>query len=86
MGWAEHRIKEYHRGRPSTWIERRMLEHAQPVHLLLAVFAVALLGYGLWTHDWFTIVGGMVLGLAGHLYGWLWWPSRAPMPSEAVVH
>jgi hypothetical protein len=36
MGWAENRIQEYQHGKPANWLERRMLEHANPVHFPLA--------------------------------------------------
>ncbi|MFM8270767.1 MAG: hypothetical protein ACKODX_00310 [Gemmata sp.] len=83
MGWAEHRIEEYRRGRRGTWVERRMLEHAQPAHLVLGVLAAGAFGYGLWTHEWPWIVGGAALGLVGHLYGYLWRPPRTTVPAAA---
>jgi hypothetical protein len=41
MGWAEHRIEEYQHGKPANWLERRMLEHANPVHYSMGLAAVA---------------------------------------------
>jgi hypothetical protein len=70
MGWAEYRIDEYHRGAPARWLERRMLEHADPVHFPLAVSASLGIAYGLWTHRWGWILGSSALALAGHLYCW----------------
>lgn len=70
MGWAEHRIEEYQHGKPSNWLERRMLEHANPVHYSLALVAVVGFVYGLWTHNWSWIVGSLVLALLGHVYCW----------------
>jgi len=70
MGWAENRIQEYQHGESANWLERRMLEHANPVHFAVAVVATIGLVYGLWTHDWLCIVGSMALALLGHVYCW----------------
>ena len=70
MGWAERRIEEYQYGKPATWIERRMLEHANPVHLALGIAACVGFVYGLWTHDWPWIIGSAALALLGHVYCW----------------
>lgn len=70
MGWAENRIDEYHRGAPARWLERRMLEHANPVHFPLALAASLGLAYGLWRHRWPWIVGSSALALSGHVYCW----------------
>ena len=78
MGWAEHRIQQYQHGQPAKWLERRMLEHANPVHFPLAVAASAGLAYGLWTHRWPWIVGSMALASAGHLYCWTRQDHGAP--------
>lgn len=37
MGWAENRIERHHRGGAANWLERRMLEHANPVHFPMAL-------------------------------------------------
>lgn len=84
MGWAEYRIEEYQQGKPATWLERRMLEHANPVHFSLALIAVVGLVYGLWMHNWFWIVGSVILSLAGHVYCWVWKP-RQPRASQTAV-
>jgi hypothetical protein len=65
MGWSEHRIEEYRQGQRATWLERRMLEHANPVHFPLALAASAGFIYGLWTHDWLWIIGSSALALLG---------------------
>ena len=70
MGWAENRIQEYRRGRPASWLERRMLEHANPVHFPLAVAASLGLAYGLWRHRWPWIISSSALALSGHMYCW----------------
>ena len=70
MGWSDHRIEEYRQGQPSTWLERRMLEHANPVHFRMALLSSAGFIYGLWTHDWLWIIGSSVLAFAGHAYCW----------------
>lgn len=70
MGWAEHRIAEYRQGKSANWIERRALEHANPVHLGLSVLASASFVYGLWAHSlaWITIA--FLLAATGHIYCW----------------
>lgn len=80
MNWAQYRIAEYRQGKSSTWLERRMLEHANPVHYPLAVAASAGMFYGLWMHDWIWIVGALALALAGHVYCWTW---QAPQDALA---
>ena len=37
MGWAEIKIQQYNQGEKANWLERRVLEHANPVHLGLRV-------------------------------------------------
>lgn len=71
MNWATKRIDEYRRGERSTWLERRMLEHANPIHFAVSILATASGVYGLWTHDWTFIVATLLLGLIGHGYTWL---------------
>lgn len=68
MGWAEHRVQEYQSGQDASWLERRMLEHANPVNFALAVAAGAGLGFGLWMHNWLAISGAALLMLSGHVY------------------
>jgi hypothetical protein len=70
MGWSENRIEEYRQGQQATWLERRMLEHANPVHFPVALAASAGFIYGLWTHDWPWIIGSSALALLGHIYCW----------------
>jgi hypothetical protein len=70
MGWAEKRVEEYQHGKRANWLERRALEHANPVHFPLAMAAVTGLVYGLWLHDWLAIVGASLLSLSGHIYCW----------------
>ncbi|QVL30384.1 hypothetical protein KIH39_16165 [Telmatocola sphagniphila] len=70
MGWAEHRIGEFHQGRSSNWMERRALEHANPVHLILSVLAMATFIYGCWMHEWIFIGLALVLSIVGHVYCW----------------
>ncbi len=68
MGWAENRIQDYWRGEAANWLERRMLEHANPVHFPLALAASIGLGYGLWRDSWPWIIGSTALALSGHVY------------------
>jgi len=68
MGWAEKRIEQYNQGQKANWLERRSLEHANPVHLVLAVIGAIAIVYGLWVHNWLLIVIGILLNLLGYLY------------------
>ena len=56
MGWAEKKIEQYNQGQKANWVERRTLEHANPVHLVLGIIGSIALIYGLWTHSWLWIV------------------------------
>ena len=71
MGWAENRIQQYGQGEHATWVERRVLEHANPLHLVLAVVSTIPLVYGLWFHNWPSIALSVLLRFFGHLYCWL---------------
>lgn len=71
MSWSKKRIKEYQQGQDATWLERRVLEHAEPVHLTLQIISLPFLVYGLWTHDWVLIIIGIALNLVGHIYTWV---------------
>lgn len=71
MGWAENRIKDYKKGKKATWLEKRVLEHANPFHFPLATIAQVSLIYGLWIHNWIFILVAVVLGTIGHLYCWM---------------
>ena len=69
--WAEKRVEQYNQGQKANWRELRALEHANPVHLVLAVIGAIALICGLWLHSWIWIVIGVVLNFFGHLYCWL---------------
>jgi fatty acid desaturase len=71
MSWAEKRIEEYKRGKEATWLERRMLEHANPVNCAAHIIASVAGIYGLWMQDWTWIITCIVIALIGHLYVWL---------------
>lgn len=71
MGWAEIRIQQYNQGEKPNWLERRVLEHANPVHLGLQVLGAIPLIYGLWVHNWALIAVGVLLNFIDHLYCWL---------------
>jgi hypothetical protein len=75
MGWAEDRMKDYRRGQRATWLERRALEHANPVHLALALMASAGFAFGLWTHNWVAIAAAGVVALLGRVYCWMCKPA-----------
>lgn len=84
MGWAENRVREYRSGDTATWLERRMLEHANPVHFPLVMTGSAGLAYGLWTHRWPWIVGSMVVAPLGQAYCWTR-PELGVVEGESVV-
>lgn len=71
MSWIEKRMAAFKKGKPLNWIERRALEHANPISLLLLLLAVMFLITGLWEHDWNYILSGLILVLGGHIYCWL---------------
>jgi hypothetical protein len=71
MSWAEKRIDEYKQGKDATWLERRVLEHANPVNCIAHIIASVVGIYGLWMHDWIWIIACIVIALIGHLYVWL---------------
>ena len=68
MGWAEFRIQQYSQGEKANWLERRMLEHANPVNLGFHVLGAILFIYGLWVHHWGVIFIGVLSNTIGHLY------------------
>ncbi len=71
MGWVEKRIDALKRGRKLTWIERRMLEHANPVHLFLLLIAAVVLVTGLWENNVSYSLVGLAIALLGHVYCWM---------------
>ena len=58
MGRAEMRIQQYSQGQQANWLERRVLEHANPVHLLLQCLGAIPFIYGLWIHNRALRAGG----------------------------
>ena len=71
MSWVDKRIEEYKKGNGPTWIEKRILEHAHPAHLVMVVAGFIALVYGLWINDWFWIIYGLIFNILGHIYTWL---------------
>ncbi len=67
MRWVDKKIKQYQQGQKATWLEKRALEHAHPVHAALALVSLPLLVYGLWINSWTWIGVGLVLNCVGHL-------------------
>ena len=70
MSWAQKKVQSYKKGKKPTWLELRMLEHADPVHMTLAVVGTIALIYGLWINAWLWIILGVGLNILGHLYTW----------------
>lgn len=71
MTWVDKKIESYKKGKKATIIEKRMLEHAEPVHFILAIIGVGCIVYGLWLHSWSWIIMGMVLNFVGHIFSWM---------------
>ena len=71
MSWATKRIQQYKEGKEFTWLERRVLDHANPAHLVMDTAGTVLLVYGLWIHGWLWIALGIILSFLGHLYSWI---------------
>lgn len=72
MGWANYRMDQYHQGKYATWLERRILEHANPLHFILTVIAGLGIAYGLWAHESWLIIFFACLCFLGHAYSCLW--------------
>ena len=71
MGWAEKRVKEYQKGQKASFLELRVLEHANSVHMLLSIPYFALLLYGLWIHNIQIIILACIIAIIAHSYCWL---------------
>ncbi|WKZ26576.1 MAG: hypothetical protein QY304_00525 [Candidatus Paceibacterota bacterium] len=71
MSWSSKRIQEYKEGGEASWLEKRALEHAEPIHLILIILSLPLLVYGLWEHSWFFIGIGIALNFVGHINTWI---------------
>ncbi len=70
MGWAEKRIEEYRNGEEPGFLEKRALEHAEPVNCAASILGFLLLLYGLWMHDFFFIGLAVLVGILGHVVSW----------------
>lgn len=70
--WVKKKIESYRQGREATWLEKRVLEHANPVHWVLAVIGLIVIIYGLWTHAFLLIIFGIVFNIIGHVYTWIY--------------
>ena len=71
MSWVEKREMAIKKGKHLNWVERRALEHANPISLLLLIPAIMFLLTGIWEHDWNYIISGIILVLGGHIYSGL---------------
>ncbi len=70
MSWADKKIMEYKNGNTATFLEKRNLEHANPVLFTLLVIAIVIFVWGVWEHNWTAIVIGMLVGFIGHIFVW----------------
>lgn len=68
MGWVEKRVDALKKGRKLNWIEKRMLEHANPVHLFILLIGGLVLITGLWEHNLSYSLVGLAVMLLGHIY------------------
>jgi len=66
--WPTRRIELYRQGQEATWMELRVLEHAHPVHFILALIGVVMIIFGLWMQSWLWISAGIILNILGHAY------------------
>ena len=71
MGWVETRIQQFNQGEKANWLEKRHLEHTNPVNFAFHVLGAIPIIYGLWIHNWGLIFAGFLLNLIGHLYCWV---------------
>ncbi len=71
MGWSDKKINDYKLGQKATWLEKLMLEHANPINLIASLLAFLIFSYGLWLNNLAYVAVAIVLGLIGHIYCWL---------------
>ncbi|MBM9538547.1 hypothetical protein [Desulfobulbus alkaliphilus] len=71
IGWPDRQIELYRQGQKATWLELLVLEHAHPVHCILALIGIVFTLYGLWMQSWLWISIGIMLNIAGHVFTWL---------------
>jgi 1,4-dihydroxy-2-naphthoate octaprenyltransferase len=70
MSWADKKIKEYKNGAVATFLEKRNLEHANPLLFTLLLIGISIIAGGLWEHSWMAIVIGGLVCFLGHVYVW----------------
>jgi len=68
MSWVDWKIQQYNQGEKANWWERRLLEHANPLTLVLHVLGAIPFFWGLWIHNGVLIFFGLFLQGIGHLY------------------
>lgn len=52
------------------WLERRMLEHTDPVNFLLHILGLIIIVYGLWINVLGWVIIGIIFPILGHIYVW----------------
>ena len=70
MSWIHTKEEQLAQGKKLNWFERRMLEHADPLLLLLLVIGASVALYALWQHDWALFWGGGAIATLGHVISW----------------
>jgi hypothetical protein len=51
MSWTEWKLQQYSQGKKANWLERRCLDHANPVHFALQIVGAVPFIWGLWVHN-----------------------------------
>lgn len=70
MSWADKKIMAYKNGTVATFLEKRNLEHANPLLFTLLVIGIIIIIWGLWVHSWTAIISAAVLTFLGHIFVW----------------
>jgi len=70
MSWVKKRIQQFNQGQKATWLEKRALEHADPINCLATCISFFVLVYGLWINNWNWIIASILIGFLGHLISW----------------
>lgn len=70
MSWADKKIMEYKNGAAATFLEKRNLEHANPVLFTILLIGIVIIVWGIWEHTWTMIIVGSLLCFIGHIFVW----------------
>lgn len=70
MSWADKKIMAYKNGATARFLEKRNLEHANPVLFTLLILGGSIITCGLWQHTGSAIAAGIILCFMGHIFVW----------------